>query len=160
LATRGMIMVHFTFHEAPVPNEVLVTGVVVVAFVQEKCLMVSVRQRPGFAFVSGHIDSGESPEQAASREVKEEADADIVGLRRIGYVLCHNDDKPIPPYPFPDSYLVVFAARCSKDGVGKDLVRESTGVLVCHPDEVSKHLGFNVSLYLQMLAEARKQMSI
>jgi hypothetical protein len=31
-----MIMVHFTFHEAPVPNEVLVTGVVVVAFVVKR----------------------------------------------------------------------------------------------------------------------------
>lgn len=153
-------MLNFTFHEDTVPDATLVTGIVVVPFVGRQCIMADVKHRPGYEFTAGHTEPGETPEQAAERELKEETGATPQTLERIGYVLVHNDEKPIPPYPFPDSYLVVFAAQCLNGGVGKNLVHESNGVLVCTPDEAAQHLEFNVDLYLRMLNAARKRMNI
>ena len=153
-------MVHFTFHDAVVPDESLVTGIVVIPFVDGKCLMADVRHREGHEFTAGHTESGETPEETARRELKEETGAVSTALSRIGYVLCHNDDKPISGYPFPDSFLVVFAATCRPEGVGLNLEHESDGVLLCPPDEAEQHLGFNKQLYLDMLRAARMKTGI
>lgn len=153
-------MLHFTFFERDVPDESLVTGVAVVPFVGRECVLADVRHRPGHEFPAGHREPGETAEQTAARELMEETGATAEEMHRVGYVRCHNDDKPIEGYPFPDSYLVVFAARCSDDGIGKGLHHETRGVLVCPPEEVARNLGFNRSLYLEMLAAARKRLGI
>jgi 8-oxo-dGTP pyrophosphatase MutT (NUDIX family) len=154
-ATGNTTILHFTFHNADVPDERLVTGVVVVPFADGKCIMADVRNREGHEFTAGHTEPGETPEQTAERELKEETGAVPTSLSRVGHVLVHNDDKPIKEYPFPDSFLVVFAATCGVQGVGMNLTHESDGVLVCHPDEATQHLKFNRQLYLDMLQAAR-----
>ena len=153
-------MVHFSFHERQVPDETLVTGVVIVPFVGGRCILADVRGRPGYEFTAGRTEPGETPDQAAVRELKEETGADVLQMQRVGYVLIHNDDKPIEGFPFPDSNLAVYAARCAEAGIGKSLQYESRGALVCVPDEVGGHLGFNESLYMEMLAAARKLLGV
>ncbi len=153
-------MLHFTFHEMGVPDESLVTGVVVVPFVDGQCIMADVRHREGYEFTAGHTEPGERPEQTAHRELKEETGALPTDIVRVGYVFVHNDDKPITGYPFPDSFLVVFAATCETEGVGENLTHESRGVLICPPDEAAQHLMFNKQLYLDMLRAARKAVRV
>ena len=108
----------------------------------------------------GKVEPGETPEQTARRELKEETGAIPMNLARVGYVLVHNDDKPIEGYPFPDSFLVVFAATCGPNGVGENLEHESDGVLICSPDEAGEHLKFNEQLYLAMLEAARNRIGV
>ena len=160
LATEKAVMLYFKFHRDEVPDESLVTGIVVVPFVGHKCVMTDVRHRPGYEFTAGHTDLGETPEQTARRELKEETGATAQDMYRVGYVLCHNADRPIAAYPFPDSYLVVFAAACGPEGVGEALKHESRGVLVCSPGEAEQHLKFNEALYLDMLTAAREHLGV
>ena len=129
----GNAMISFSFHEREAPDDSLVTGVMIIPFVGNQCLMADVRHRPGYEFPAGHSEPDESPEQTASRELMEETGARAESLHRFGHALAHNDGKLFRTYPFTDSPLVVFAAVCQRDGVGEDLQHESSGVLLCSP---------------------------
>lgn len=64
----------------------------------------------------GHLEPGESPEQAMRREVMEEAAA-VVGRAQIfAHQYIHADD-PAPegfPYPHPDAYMVFFLGELER----------------------------------------------
>ena len=60
------------------------------------------RFRPGhFGLIAGFVEAGESLEEAAAREVREEAGVEIRNLRYI----------KSQPWPFPDSLMVAFTAE-------------------------------------------------
>ena len=61
----------------------------------------SSRHRPGFfSILAGFVESAETLEQAAVREVKEEVGVDIANLRYVGS----------QPWPFPQSCMIGFTA--------------------------------------------------
>ena len=71
----------------------------------ERALLAhNARFRPGFfGLIAGFVEAGETLEEAAIREAKEEAGIEIEDLR---YVKSQ-------PWPFPDSLMVAFNARWS-----------------------------------------------
>jgi len=135
-------MLHFSFFPDPVPDESLVSGVIVVPFFNLKCILVDIKSRHQYEyeFVAGRFEDGETAEQTAEREVAEESGGIVRDLYRTGYVLVHNDDQPIDPFPFPDSYLVTFAAMCESihDDLRDD--NESAGIMLCELETVPEKI--------------------
>lgn len=85
---------------------------------KDKILLArSSRHRPGFfSILAGFVESAETLEQAAVREVKEEVGVDITNLRYVGS----------QPWPFPHSLMTGFIA----DYAGGDIV--------CQPQEIEQ----------------------
>jgi 8-oxo-dGTP diphosphatase len=91
----------------------LTTSVFVLAFDEQRRLLMTRLIRRGWDLPGGHIEPGESPEAALRREVLEETQCVLGDVRMLGYqhlsVLC-----AAPPnyrYPYPESYQVFFIAR-------------------------------------------------
>jgi NAD+ diphosphatase len=83
----------------------------------------SSRHRAGFySILAGFVESAETLEQAAVREVKEEVGVDITNLRYVGS----------QPWPFPHSLMTGFIA----DYVGGDIV--------CQPHEIEEAHWFSL----------------
>lgn len=81
------------------------------------------RHRPGFfSILAGFVESAETLEQAAVREVKEEVGVDICNLRYVGS----------QPWPFPHSLMTGFIA----DYAGGDIV--------CQPQEIEEAHWFSL----------------
>ncbi|GHG75201.1 NADH pyrophosphatase [Alishewanella longhuensis] len=92
---------------------------VLVAIVKDDEILLarSSRHKAGFfSILAGFVESAETLEQAAIREVKEEVGIDITNLRYIGS----------QPWPFPHSLMTGFIA----DYVGGDIV--------CQPQEIAE----------------------
>ena len=91
---------------------------------QGKILLArSSRHRPGFfSILAGFVESAETLEQAAVREVKEEVGVDIANLRYVGS----------QPWPFPHSLMTGFIA----DYVG--------GEIICQPKEIEEAAWFDL----------------
>lgn len=84
----------------------------------------SSRHRSGFfSILAGFVESAETLEQAAVREVKEEVGVDITNLRYVGS----------QPWPFPHSLMTGFIA----DYAGGDIV--------CQPQEIEEAHWFSLS---------------
>lgn len=84
----------------------------------------SSRHRAGFySILAGFVESAETLEQAAVREVKEEVGVDIANLRYVGS----------QPWPFPHSLMTGFIA----DYAGGDIV--------CQPHEIEEAHWFPLS---------------
>lgn len=84
----------------------------------------SERHRPGFfSILAGFVESAETLEQAAVREVKEEVGVDITNLRYVGS----------QPWPFPHSLMTGFIA----DYAGGDIV--------CQPQEIEEAAWFDLA---------------
>jgi len=84
----------------------------------------SSRHKAGFySILAGFVESAETLEQAAVREVKEEVGVDITNLRYVGS----------QPWPFPHSLMTGFIA----DYVGGDIV--------CQPHEIEEAHWFPLS---------------
>ncbi|GAB2926797.1 NAD(+) diphosphatase [Rheinheimera gaetbuli] len=92
---------------------------------QGKILLArSSRHRQGFfSILAGFVESAETLEQAAIREVKEEVGVDITNLRYVGS----------QPWPFPHSLMTGFVA----DYAG--------GEIVCQPKEIEEAAWFDFS---------------
>jgi len=83
----------------------------------EILLARSSRHKVGFfSILAGFVESAETLEQAAIREVKEEVGIDITGLRYIGS----------QPWPFPHSLMTGFIAEYAG------------GDIVCQPQEIAE----------------------
>lgn len=84
---------------------------------QQILLARSKRHKAGFfSILAGFVESGETLEQAAVREVKEEVGIDITNLRYVGS----------QPWPFPHSLMAGFIADYQ------------SGEIVCQPDEIEE----------------------
>lgn len=92
---------------------------VLVGIIKDKQILLarSSRHRKGFfSILAGFVESAETLEQAAAREVKEEVGVDITNLRYVGS----------QPWPFPHSLMTGFIA----DYAGGDIV--------CQPQEIEE----------------------
>jgi NAD+ diphosphatase len=90
---------------------------VLVAIRKDDCILLarSNRHKPGFfSILAGFVESGETLEQAAVREVEEEVGVRVANLRYAGS----------QPWPFPHSLMMGFYA---------DYV---SGDIVCQPNEI------------------------
>jgi NAD+ diphosphatase len=82
----------------------------------------SSRHKAGsFSILAGFVESAETLEQAAVREVKEEVGVDIINLNYIGS----------QPWPFPHSLMIGFTADYQQ------------GEIVCQPNEIEEAAWFD-----------------
>ncbi|WP_160146182.1 NUDIX domain-containing protein [Dictyobacter aurantiacus] len=93
------------------PREAITTAFIF-AFEGEQLVMSHLVRR-GWDIPGGHIEPGETPEEAARREIYEETGTRVGALRFFGYQHLHVSG-PMPDgygYPYPDSYQVFYLAR-------------------------------------------------
>ena len=122
-----VLRIHHDFPLAPTPNEVtlvlddalpplhLITCALALAFDGERILMTNLNAR-GWDIPGGHLEAGESPEDALRREVMEETGALLSNVRLLGYQ-CVTIHVPCPPnyrYPYPVSYQTLFFANVAE----------------------------------------------
>ena len=90
------------------PGEMIATALVL-AFDKDHLLQTRLAAR-GWDIVGGHIEPGESPEEAARREAYEEAGARLKELHLLGYQrLRLLGPRPASyRYTYPDSYQVFY----------------------------------------------------
>lgn len=93
------------------PGELTSTSFVL-AFTGERFLQTKLVKR-GWDLVGGHIEPGESAEEAARREADEEAAAQLGPLHLLGYQhLRLLGSRPgVYRHPYPDSYQVFYWAH-------------------------------------------------
>lgn len=107
----------------PIPNEIalildnelppthLITSAFALAFQGRSILMTNLNSR-GWDIPGGHLEPGESPEEAVRREVVEETGVQLADLRFFGYqhirllAPCPSNYR----HPYPDSYQTFFLA--------------------------------------------------
>lgn len=89
------------------PAGALPFGVLVVPVAGQELVVVRVRGHSGWEFPGGHIEPGESPDEAARRELMEEAGAEADRVVPIAHeVLTHDDGRR--------RYLLVYLAHVSR----------------------------------------------
>ena len=121
---KKILRVEHNLAWAPEPNESqlvlssrlppleLVTTAFALAFVGDRLLMTNLTRR-GWEIPGEHVEPGERPEEAARREVFEEALTTLGPLHLLGYQhLRLSGPKPASyRYPYPDSYQVFYWAH-------------------------------------------------
>ncbi|MBI1364240.1 MAG: NUDIX domain-containing protein [Proteobacteria bacterium] len=93
------------------PEVPLITTAFVIAIADGQILLAHIDGR-GWSIPGGHIERGETPEEAARREIFEETGAEVGDLTLVGYhhMVCHGDRPEKYYYPFPESYQVFYTA--------------------------------------------------
>jgi 8-oxo-dGTP diphosphatase len=120
------------------PPLALIATAFVLAFYGDQLLMSNLVRR-GWDIPGGHIEKGETPEEAARREVYEETGAQLASLQLLGYQHLHvQAPKPeIYSHPYPDSYQVFYTAQIvALDGF--EPTDETAGRGLFLPDEAWK----------------------
>lgn len=95
------------------PLELSVTALVL-AFSGDRLLQTQLVKR-GWDVVGGHIEPGESPEEAVHREAFEEAGARLGTLHLLGYQRLRllGPRQESYRYPYPENYQIFYCARIS-----------------------------------------------
>lgn len=137
------------------PRESIATAFVL-AFDGDRLLQTRLIAR-GWDIVGGHIEPGESPEEAARREAYEEARAKLKELHILGYQrLRLFGPRPASyRYPYPDSYQVFYWAQI--DALDEFLPTEEAGERGLFAPEHAQQLPWvqiNRTLYLAALQAA------
>jgi mutator protein MutT len=98
---------------------------------QPLVLVVTAKKRPGdWVFPKGHIDPGETPEQAAVREVREETGVTARLIERIGVLEFSLPQEQVRAV----YYLMEFVSEAPAD--------EGRVILWCTPREARRRLSF------------------
>ena len=141
-------------HILPPPEQV--TAALALAFFGDRFLMTDLVRR-GPDIPGGHVETGESPEEAMRREVYEETGARLGAARLVAWEHYHLlGRRPTNyPYPYPDSYMVFYYAQVlTLDAIAAN--DETRGPVLLAPDEARKTVwvGRNPDLYEAALAVA------
>ncbi|CAG7646563.1 NUDIX domain-containing protein [Paenibacillus allorhizosphaerae] len=97
------------------PDTERITCAFVLAFQQDQLLLTHLHER-GWDIPGGHIEPGETPEEAVKRELYEETGASIGSPMLLGYEQIRLlGEKPAHyKYPYPDSYMVFYTAAVAR----------------------------------------------
>lgn len=107
-----------------------------------RILVVSAKRTPDtWIFPKGHIESGESADAAAIRELREEAGIDAVPIEHVGYSILQSNDTRI---------LVEYILAEYRSDVGSDEMRD---VRWCSYEDALKLLSYDYTR--QVLKKAR-----
>jgi 8-oxo-dGTP diphosphatase len=139
------------------PERHLITCSFVLAFSEDEIVLTDLHAR-GWDIPGGHIESGESAEEAVERELYEETGARILPPELLGYVKIEmSGEKPENyKYPFPKNYMAFFWSKIIQldDIQANDEIR-GRGLLT--PEQVLDvpWLQDNYELYQEALKRAR-----
>jgi 8-oxo-dGTP pyrophosphatase MutT (NUDIX family) len=97
------------FTDTMPPAELTTTGFVVVLD-GDHVILVNELQRARLEIPGGHVDPGETPPEAALREVYEEVGVIVDNLKPIGYLrqVVHGEKPENYSYPYPISFQQFF----------------------------------------------------
>lgn len=97
------------------PERHAVSCAFVLAFHGDAIVLTDLHER-GWDIPGGHVESGESLEDAARRELFEETGAHVDSLEQIGYMKIELfGERPVGyAYPFPNSYMVFYWGKVTK----------------------------------------------
>ena len=124
--------------DSTLPDRSLITAALSLIFDGDRLLLTKINHR-GWDFPGGHLEPGESAEEAVRREIYEETAARVKGLRLFAYekFVIHG---PVPSdykYPYPISYQVFYLGFLDKLEPFKP-TEEAGGRKLFSPDEL-KH---------------------
>lgn len=98
-----------------VPPQALTTAALGFVFDGDAMLLARIAGRD-WDLPGGHIEPGETAEEAMRREVMEEAGVRVGRARLFAHQHLHSDD-PVPEgwrYPHPDAYMVFYLAEVER----------------------------------------------
>ena len=96
------------FIPGTMPPDLPATAVKIYVFQGDKLLLSNIRSR-GWDLPGGHIESGETPEQTVSRELKEETGATVARIELIGYLHITNEQENERNRKYPrESCILVY----------------------------------------------------
>lgn len=104
--------IEFVVADTP-PEREKITAALALVFDEDKLLMAHLSYDDrGWDLPGGHLDSGETTEDALIREVYEETSVVVDTPVFFGYIRIHVDiaDESYP-YPIPESYIALYYAR-------------------------------------------------
>jgi len=91
--------------------------VAVMAFHKDKLLVVNNITKPGYyGPVGGHIEKGETAEEAVVRETKEESNMKVLNFKLIGYQVCTNKTYQEKPVEYQLRYVATVEPYGSFEG--------------------------------------------
>jgi len=94
------------FFPTSVPPNLPVTAVKIYVFEGNKLLLTDIKSR-GWDLPGGHIEPGESPEEAVIRELKEETGATIGHFDLIGYLKITNEKENERNHKYPKASCIL-----------------------------------------------------
>ena len=122
------------------PSAEFVTAVACVALAGDGVVLT--RNYRGWEVLAGHIEPGESMEDALRRESYEEGGYEISTFRPIGYRKVTALKPPIPgsresKYPYPTSYIAYFLGKTEsriEEPLGSEIIESRTFTI----DEINR----------------------
>jgi ADP-ribose pyrophosphatase YjhB (NUDIX family) len=132
-------------------------SVFMMAFEDENILLANVHGK-GWDIPGGHIEGGETPEEAIVRIMFEETGASLLVSGLLGYVeiTLHGDKPTSYPYAYPTTYMPIYwgmvnsiAAPSSSMGVG------APKLFPQHKVERNNLLPYHMPFYEQALARTQ-----
>jgi len=120
------------------PPAHLITSALVLAFLGDRMLFTRLAER-GWDIPGGHLEPGETPEQAARRELSEETGAVAGNLRLLATQRLGLLDEPPPNwrYPLPHGFQLFYVCSLEAEPAAFQPTSEALEARFFTPDEAS-----------------------